>query len=69
MCGNAEDFYLLLDYYLTLIKLIKSCALPAEGAVFKITGHSKDSSPEPKGNKAADAAARGQQNKQKELSV
>lgn len=57
MCGNAEDFYWTTS--LSLIKLIKSCALPAEGAVFKITGHSKDSSPEPKGNKAADAAARG----------
>lgn len=36
-----------------------SCALPAEGAVIKVTGQSKDNSPESKENQAADATARG----------
>lgn len=35
-----------------------ACDLPTEGAVIKVTGHAKDSSPESKGNQAADAAAR-----------
>jgi len=36
-----------------------SCPLPTEGAVIKVTGHSKDDSSESKENQAADATARG----------
>ncbi|KAL0167261.1 hypothetical protein M9458_039105, partial [Cirrhinus mrigala] len=42
-----------------VMELMDACSLPAAGAVIKVTGHSQEESLEAKGNRAADAAAKG----------